>query len=282
MVLSFFRKIFGQGEKIVSIAESTPPPTPLSPRSDSPQRRLENIIVTSMFGNSLETVLDKMQRFSDREGMSPADIKQAVESSLDRLVVKCMDDGILSKEEEQALLGLLKHFEIPLSSLDKENHQLLAKGEMVRNLMEGVKDPCFNPAGLPFNFQKSETLIWAWGNMPMSTVKIVSHVVGRTQGISIRIMKGVYWRTGAFKGERVSREELQPLGSATVAVTSKHLYYSVGTESKRIKHDKIVTITPYSDAVSVTPDGARAKPICFFADDAWFFTNVLQNAQNWA
>ena len=242
---------------------------------------LSELIVESIFNGHIHDTLNAMKKFSDEKEMPQEDIAAAVVNSLDAAVTKSMDDGIFSEEEEETLLELMSHWGLKASSFSTKSTKLLTRGRLIRRLINGEVKPVFGAKGLPFNFQKKEVLIWGWGDMPISELKTKSKIVGRSSGVSIRIMKGVYWRTGGFQGERVSTQELTKLGVAIVAVTSKHLYYSVGNTTKRIKHDKIISIEPYSDAVAIGLDGARANPLCFYTDNPWFFANVIQNASNW-
>lgn len=74
--------------------------------------------------------------------------------------------------------------------------------------------------------------------------------VGGSQGVSIRIAKGVYYRVGAFKGQPVEYSERVFVGSGLFAVTNRHIYLS-GGKSFRIQHDKIVTIEPFTNGVGM-------------------------------
>jgi len=206
-------------------------------------------------------------------------VASSVKKALRQVAEKSMEDGIVTTEEDKTIDALLAAYELSVDDIDRGTQELLAKGNVIRDLMSGNVQPCFQIDGLPFKLMKTETLIWGF-IFPLYEMKTKTQFVGGSQGVSIRIMKGVYWRVGGFKGERVSREELASLGNASTAITSKHLYFSVGLDSHRIKHDKIISIVPYKDGVAVISDG-RAKPLIFLPDDPWFFINVLQNAQNW-
>jgi hypothetical protein len=93
--------------------------------------------------------------------------------------------------------------------------------------------------------------------------------------VSVRLAKGVYYRIGAFKGYPVERTEQVRQGVGPLAVTNKHLYFTGGPKSFRIRHDKIVALEPYLDGVVVTKDGVRAKPQVFLNGDGWFLANLL-------
>jgi hypothetical protein len=86
---------------------------------------------------------------------------------------------------------------------------------------------------LPFNFQKNEQLVWLFQNVEYLEDKTRREYVGKSSGVSIRIAKGVYYRTGAFKGHPIERTERVSLGHGLLGVTTKHLYFDGPNASKR-------------------------------------------------
>lgn len=95
--------------------------------------------------------------------------------------------------------------------------------------------------------------------------------------MSIRVMKGVYYRVGAFRGAPVDRTERVVVDRGILAVTNKHIYFAGGRKSFRIRHDKIVSHMPFSDGVGIVRDAATAKPQIFVTGDGWFTFNLLSN-----
>jgi hypothetical protein len=225
----------------------------------------------------IETIYDQIKSESERLTLTNQQVIEAIKLSVSIIVDKTIYEGIFTEEKEKIISALLTKYDLKFEELPQSTLQKFAKGQLIRNLLDGNTTPCFSKANLPFNFQKNEVLIWAWESMSISAVKTTSKFVGRSQGFSIRIAKGLYYRAGAFGGQRVSEQELVSLGAMAVAITSKHIYYG----GKRIKHDKIVTIEPYSDGVIISAESASDGRFIFYADDTWFFANALQNARNW-
>jgi len=104
--------------------------------------------------------------------------------------------------------------------------------------------------------------------------------VGGSTGVSVRIAKGVYLRTSAFKGRPVDRLETVHFGTGILAVTNKHIYFSGEEKKFRVRLDKIVTFEPFSDGIGIQRDAATAKPQTFLTGDGWFTYNLVQNAAN--
>lgn len=242
---------------------------------------LVEIIVDGMFHSPLETLLLKIDVFCEDRGMSEEEKREAVIASLDASAEKSMEDMVVTEHEESYFFDFLQHFNLSFEDLSPHSQKLLTQGKAIRAMLGG--NPPSPPAlNLPFLFQKSEQVVWAWEQIHLAEIVSKHKIVGRTRGISVRVLRGVYWRTGGFEGERVSRQELRPMGDALVAVTTKHIYYQLTGGTKRVRLDKIIGITLYSDSVLVSLDGATAKPLCFFTQEPAFLANVIQNAAHCA
>ena len=100
-------------------------------------------------------------------------------------------------------------------------------------------------------------------------------MVGVSHGVSVRLVKGVYYRVGAFKGRPVVRQERVSLGMGTLYVTTKHIYFSGPQKSLRIPYSKIVSYEQYSDGIGLMRDAATAKPQVFVTNDGWLAFNLI-------
>ncbi len=140
---------------------------------------------------------------------------------------------------------------------------------------------------LPFKFMQSEHIIYVFTLVSYFEQRTKREIVGRSAGVSVRVMKGVSVRLGQSKGIPVEKEELIDRGYGTLAITTEHLYFSgfssvsllpASTKSFRIKHSKIVSIVPYSDGVSITRDRVNAQPEFFVVGekDNVFLYQLLQ------
>lgn len=249
---------------------------------DSPldMEALTEIIVDEMFRCSLDVLFLKINAFCEDRGLDKETMRQSILASLDASAEKSMEDMVITEHEEAYFMNFLERFNLSLDDLSPQARQLYLQGTAIRSLLHGYITPCADIFALPFVFHKSECLIWAWRSIALAEIRTNRRIVGRSQGMSFRIMRGVYWRTGGFGGEAVSRQEMQELGEAVVAVTTKHIYYHLQGGTKRVRLEKIIGILPYADAVLVSLDGTNAKPLCFFTDSPAFLANVIQNASN--
>lgn len=245
---------------------------------DVPQKT-NNSELVNFFEKPTQEIVETMQAKFDA---NTDDFMKKIEivDSVDRIIDLAYKDGIITDEEENKIVEYMKAFNLTTKDLPGRVHQKLIKGLVIRDLLAGIYNNRVVLANVPFNFMKSEKIIYAFPNISISEIKTVHEYQAGSRGMSFRIMKGVYYHTGGTKGQRIEKQELKRLGYSDVAITNKYLYFQANNNAMRVKHDKIVSIIPDEDGVTVFRDGARANPLYFRFDDSWFFANVLQNAQN--
>lgn len=225
--------------------------------------------------NLLRTALEKAKV----DFVSDLEARLAIVAGWEAAVDQFLDDGLLESQEEHQLASFKDAWSLDQSELDRRGALTrLVKAGALRDIMEGKVPSRVEVVNgnLPFNFQKGEQLVWVFPNVEYLEDKTRREYVGRSAGVSVRIAKGVYYRTGAFRGHPVERTERVSLGRGVLAVTTKHIYFS-GAKSFRVRHDKIVTYTPFSDGVGIIKDAATAKPQIFVTGDGWFTYNLLSN-----
>jgi len=203
-----------------------------------------------------------------------------IAQGLSEAVESFLADHHLSLEEETTIDTFAEALPIQdehFNALDLSER--IVKAAILRDLSEGkVPDPKVTVNGnLPFLFQKSEKLLWIFQNIEYLERRTRTEYRGGSQGVSIRVTKGVYYRTGAFKGRKVEVEELKSMGVGIVALTTKHLYFGNASTSFKVPYRKIVSLNTYSDGLGIQKDGVRSKPQIFKGVDAWFASNIISN-----
>ncbi len=207
-------------------------------------------------------------RTSELDGLMVEGWRQAVDA--------CLEDGLLTAAEEAALVNFAEKTGLMPNISRLPAYGLLAKAAQLRDLGEGKIQSrmTFNgPTGL--NLQKNEVLIWAFPGTEYLEDRERREMVGVSHGVSVRIVKGVYYRVGAFKVRPVGRQERVSLGVGTLDVTTRHIYFSGPQKSLRIPYSKIVSYEQYSDGIGLMRDAATAKPQVFVTNDGWFAFNLI-------
>lgn len=249
----------------------------------TPKKRTQEqeLLVSLLYSEGPRAAWEALRKHGEEAGMDEEKLRRIVRESVPALADEALEDGILTVGEEAALMDLLKYAGIDQRDISAFQHERLLKAAIIRDLLEGEVHPRISFKNLPFNLMKKEVLIWT-ESVEGYEHKTRTEYVGSSQGVSIRIAKGVYWRTGSMKGRRVQREVQESIGCGILSITNIHLYFAAGNDVFRVRHDKIVSIVPTENSVVINRDGARSRPLEFVVPDPWFIANVLSNARNWA
>lgn len=190
-----------------------------------------------------------------------------------------LEDGILDIAEEKRLVEFKDRFALSQSELDRNGVLTkTAKAAILRDVLNGVIPQRMSIDGnLPINLQKGEQIIWAFPDSKYLEDKTRRQFVGGSQGVSVRVMKGVYYRIGAFKGQAIEHTERVHIDTGWVVITNKNIYFAGPRKSVRLPYAKIVSFEPFSDGIGVMRDTATAKPQIFVTGDGWFTYNLVTN-----
>lgn len=206
----------------------------------------------------------------------------------DKLYVACLDkavesylgDNIISDSEYQMITRFVQFSGMPQTAINA-NHSLdkVVQSQVLNEILNGrVPTQRFSIAGgLPFMLGRDEAPVWVFRNITLHEQKTVREMVGRNRGFNIRVAKGVYYRTGGFRGTPVETTSMQKVGVGMVCLTTKNVYFSSPEKSIKIPYDKIISVNTYSNGIDLQKDGAREKPIFLEGVDSWFCYNVIAN-----
>lgn len=240
--------------------------------------------IRSMIASSLFGKVDKDEIFQiARESyIGEEELKSLILNGLDEAIDKALEDNILTEEEEEKLKVIFLEFGFNTDELSSsKTYEKLIKSLVLRDVLEGKIPNRVKIEGvLPFNFLKSETPIWIFNDVKYYQLKTYRHYVGGSDGVSIRVMKGVYYRVGGFRGYPIEETKLTKVDEGILCITDKHIYFGGRVKSFRISYDKIVSFTPYSDGIGIQRDSANAEPEYFITNDGWFTYNLVVNLAN--
>lgn len=250
-------------------------------RYERGKRLVESTVVDAVRrGVNLKIIQDKARDFGNSFGLDLAQVKAILLNAWDNAAEDAVSENLLTKEKETRLMELGRFFGADPEALTRRPvYPKLVKAAVIRDLCEGKVPPPHQIYGqLPLALQKKEQVIWVFNNTKYYESQTRTHYVGGSQGMSFRVMKGVYYRAGAFRGEPVQITNLVHVDTGLFIVTNKHLTFIGQEKSVRLKHEKIISYTPYSDGIGVCRDAVTAKPQIFVTDDGWFTYNVIVNA----
>ena len=201
-------------------------------------------------------------------------------SAFDEAVEVYLNDGIIDSEEEKIIARFIQYSGLPQSALNvNKSLEKVLQSKVLQDILAGnVPIPRITIAGdFPFLLSKTEHMVWLFRNITLHQQKIKKEYVGRNHGVSVRVMKGVYYRTGGFKGHPVETAVMQKIGTGSVCFTDKHIYFASSEKSLKIPYSKILSVESYSNGIGLQKDGANDKPMFFEGINSWFAYNVIAN-----
>lgn len=201
-------------------------------------------------------------------------------------ITQCLEDGVLSSEEESRIRGVLSETKIQGPELDAVAWFKFTSACTLRVLLEegiAATDAQIRYAErLPFDTQEGELLALRCDGVSYLKAKTKRSFIGGSQGVSIRLARGLYYRVGAFKGEPVETTEFPRLDKGTLAVSNQAIYFAGASERFRLPHSKVLSREIKSDGMLFWRDRANAKAEGFQYLDGmgWLLGNVFENLKS--
>jgi hypothetical protein len=216
--------------------------------------------------------------------LPPGDQRRLLAQAWEAAVEGSLEDGVLSLDEENALIRYLYRFDLDQAAVNANGaYTNMIKSAVIREAAEGLIPERLNlETRPPFNLMKSEQLVWVIDGVGYYEVKTRRERRGTSHGVSIRVAKGLYYSPRTFRSRAVEWEETVHEDTGLLGVTSKHIYFHGPRKRFRIRYDRIVSFDPYEDGIGVMRDAQTAKPQEFRTGDGWFIYNLVTNlAQRW-
>jgi len=240
---------------------------------------IENLVAQTMSDeNKMDGLFDRVKELSLSGFLTPDERKYHSAKGIILGLEAFLDDHIISEGEYKLLESAIGQLEIN-AELQKSSGftERIAKAMTLSSLTNGIipTDIVKIPEDFPFLIQKSESVVWVFDGVSASERTTQIQYQGSSSGVSIRIMRGVYYRTGAFKGHPVEVEKMKSMGRGALAITTKHVLFVSPKTSLKIPISKLVAIQAYENGLQIQRDGVRSKPILLSGLDVWFASNIL-------
>ena len=243
---------------------------------------IANAKESALGAKDLDTLESSLTKTATSSFVPSARLREAIITGWEQAVEKSLEDDILHVDEEKQLIRYMDRFQLKQDDLDAHGaYSRVVKAGVIRDLLDGkLPQRVRTDVPLSFNFQKGETLVWAFPSVKYYEDRTRRQYVGGYQGVSIRVAKGVYYRTGGFRGTPVEHTERIHVDTGILAVTNKHVYFGGARKRFRVAFKRIISFEPFSDAIGIMRDAATAKPQIFVTGDGWFTYNLLSNLAN--
>ena len=223
--------------------------------------------------------LQELENTLRRARISNTHRRQLLVRAWESAVEGAIEDGIITLDEENALSQYLDRFGLTGADVNTNRAQTtLVQAAVIRDITMGIIPQRQNIQGRPpFNLMKSEQLVWTIQDVDYLETVTRRERRGSSQGVSIRVAKGLYYSPREFRSRPVEWEETVKADTGLLGLTTKHLYFAGSRKKFRVRYDKIVCFDPYQDGLGIMQEAQTAKPQTFITGDGWFVYNLVTN-----
>jgi hypothetical protein len=207
--------------------------------------------------------------------------ERAIGLGISKSIAAAVEDRVLTDDELLKIANLVHAFEFDIakSRFGYLVHIPLSQALTLRDLDRGVAQSHTTFSDLPpIALQRGEEVLWMWYDVTHYGLKKTAQWVAGSQGVSLRLMKGVYFRAGATKGQRVEASEVVVNDVGNLVVTQHNIYFHGNRSSLRLALRKIVSVETYSDGIGIMMEAAQPKPQIFKLTDQMFAANLILKA----
>lgn len=230
----------------------------------------------------LQTAHSRCEKVLAKFPMAQSEKEDAYYHVLSKAASNFLKNGFISDDEQRKIDDYVNLLSLPLNNIPAKYQDSdiskIGQTTILKNIQNGIIPK--SQITVPIILGKNESVLWAYNGVTMYEEKITKEWVGRSGGFSIRIIKGVYYRTGQMKGRPVEHSSMVQLGNGSLYVTNKNLIFNSPTKGVKIPYSKIIGLTPYSDGIEIQRDGANAKRLTAQGFDPWFIMNLLSQINN--
>jgi hypothetical protein len=247
-------------------------------RHDAGKRQILSFISLGI-APSNTSVVDQIKEIAKRSFIGEEERHELEVQAWTSAVDNCLQDNVLDEAGERQLIEWKDQLSLSQDESDRnKSYARIVQNAVIREVLSGVIPADFDFDGdLHINLQRGEQVVWVFENVRYFEDRPHREFVGRSEGISIRVMSGLYYRIGSFRGHAITSTETVYVDTGVMAITNKNLYFEGPSKPFRVPYRKIVSFSPYEDGIGIIRDAASAKPQIFVNDEGWFTYNLVTN-----
>ena len=164
-------------------------------------------------------------------------------------------DRQVTKDEEQELSNIQKYLGLNDDEIQSSKKEL-ARLRLLNEIQQG------NMPTMPVTnliMQKGEKAYWVEPAILAEEKVLRRRFEGGSQGVSFRIMKGVSYRVGGFRGHSVSETGVVAVSTGNLIITNKRIVFQGDNKSFAVKMDKILDSQLFTNGLQFSENN-RSKP----------------------
>jgi hypothetical protein len=199
-----------------------------------------------------------------------------------KMIDAALEDHLLTDQEFARIVAMSDTFNIDMEVMETLTgaHTKLIKARVLQDLHAGkVTNRTQLVEGFTPNFESGETPVWSFFPATYFSQRAKTEYLGGSQGVSVRLAKGVYYRVGAQKGTAIRTDYLSQEAVGALTLASRNAYFVGQMKAVKIPLKRIVAVSLFEDGIVLSAGATTTKPHIFQIDDPPFAANVLAHLQ---
>ena len=212
--------------------------------------------------NANETSSQLAERI-DSLALPPNDLQRAGPHTFSQLIETIEHDGHFTPQQESTLLVLANRLGVPPDVVTR-SFQRLSRCRLLYDIEHGGL-PSIQVPGLML--RKGEVAHWSEPGAILEERVVNRQYVGGYSGVSLRIMRGVYYRTGGVRGHVETTKGIVPTSLGNLVLTNQRLIFLGNKTSLDIPWSKILNLDFYRDGIGFAKSGRSSPTVIKFNHD---------------
>jgi len=203
--------------------------------------------------------IDSLYALQDQLGLTHEDVASLRVRAFAKAFAGAKSDGVITEQEERELQTIKDHLELTDAEIAPTQVEL-KRFRLLREIADGHV-PVVTVPGLVL--QKLELAYWIEPASILEEKVINRQFVGGSRGVSIRIMKGVSYRVGGFRGHVESQVGVVAVSAGELIITSKRVIFRGDKKGFNIRLDKLLNVEMASNGVTLTDGTSKPRVVQF-------------------
>lgn len=206
-------------------------------------------------------------------GLTTDEVRAIGENVLRQAIAQAKADGTVSDAEMKTLQDIIALTQIPAQTAGALLATLAVQRKMYE-LSRGVLAPIADPG---IQLRGAEQAYWLTAVRLFEERVVRRETVGRSSGVSFRIMRGVSYRIGGSRGHSVPVTASVEVARGNLVITDMRLVFLGDRQTVTIALDDVVGVDPYTNAIVIHAE-KRKQPVQFFyqnLEEAEFVAQVI-------
>jgi len=206
-------------------------------------------------GKLTKEEIDELDKKKGEFGLTDEDVKGIRAEIFAAAFSAAKKDEQITKEEEQKLVKIQKYLGLDDSEIQNDKKEL-ARLRLLNEMQQGNM-PQITVTNLIM--QKGEKAYWVESGTLAEERVLRRRYEGGSQGVSFRIMKGVSYRVGGFRGHAVSETGVVAVSNGELIITNQRIVFRGDKKSFATKLDKILDTQLFTNGLQFSENN-RSKP----------------------